>query len=143
MLQVTKIFRFETAHAINGYPGQCKNIHGHSYILHVTVAAKYLRDDYLPSSGFIIDFKELKNLVQTRVIKEFDHQLILSKEYIKNNVAAGNLKNLSVWEMEPTAENILLYIKNVLHKELPEKVILNKLKLYETSDSYAEWDNKD
>lgn len=60
MLMVTKIFQFEMAHAIYGYPGACKNIHGHSYELHVTVSADYKKRSYIPDTGFIIDFKELK-----------------------------------------------------------------------------------
>ena len=143
MIQVTKIFRFETAHAIYGYPGKCKNIHGHSYILHVTVTTCKITNDYLPSPGFIIDFKELKRLVQSSVIKEFDHQLILSGDYIKNNITTSQLENLRIWEMEPTVENMLLFIKNIVQKELPENVLLSKLKMYETNDSYAEWEIKD
>lgn len=140
MLHVTKIFRFETAHAIYGYPGPCSNIHGHSYILHVSVVAIKMTNDYLPSPGFIMDFKELKSLVQSNIMKEFDHQLILSSDYIKNNISASQIKNLRIWEMEPTVENMLLFIKNRVQKELPKNVMLYKLKIYETNDSYAEWE---
>lgn len=142
MLQVTKIFRFETAHAIHGYNGQCCNIHGHSYELHVTVVSLNNTDAYIPSPGFIFDFKELKQLVNKAAIQHFDHCLILSDDYVKQHPFVKSLENLTVWEMEPTAENILLYISNTLRKELPENVVLHKLKLYETRDSYAEWQNE-
>ena len=65
MLQLTKIFQFETAHAIFGYQGGCKNIHGHSYELHVTVASPH--DDFIPAPGFILDFKKLKAIVSAAV----------------------------------------------------------------------------
>lgn len=141
MLYVTKIFRFETAHAIHGYNGQCKNIHGHSYILHVTVANAQSNHDYLPSPGFIYDFKELKHLVNKWVIQQFDHRLVVSEAFVNEHAAVRNLENLSIWEMEPTAENILLFVRNTLQKNLPGNVVLQKLKLYETGDSYAEWQN--
>jgi 6-pyruvoyltetrahydropterin/6-carboxytetrahydropterin synthase len=143
MIQVTKIFRFEMAHAIHGYPGHCRNIHGHSYVLHVTVAPQHSNDEYLPSPGFIIDFKELKHLVNTSVIQLLDHRLILSDDFIRQHNSLNSLENLTIWKMEPTAENILLFIRNTLQNKLPQHVVLHKLKIYETSDSYAEWENKE
>lgn len=139
MLRVTKIFRFETAHAIHGYNGSCRNIHGHSYELHVTVQQQYHEDEFLPAPGFVIDFKELKRMVHFAVIDRFDHCIILSEDYLETHPFLRSLPNLEVWEAEPTAENILLYIKNKLVQQLPEDVRLHELKLYETADSYAEW----
>ena len=142
MLQVTKIFRFETAHAIHGYAGLCKNIHGHSYILHVTVAQAKSNEEYLPSPGFIFDFKELKGLVNKTIIQQFDHGLLLSEAYANQHFFARSFENLTIWKMEPTAENILLFVRNTLQEVLPANVVLQKLKIYETADSYAEWKNE-
>jgi 6-pyruvoyltetrahydropterin/6-carboxytetrahydropterin synthase len=139
MLRVTKIFRFETAHAIYGYNGSCRNVHGHSYELHVTVQQQYHEDEYLPAPGFVIDFKDLKRIVHFAVIDRFDHCIILSEDYLQAHPFLRALPNLEVWQAEPTAENILLYIKNKLLQQLPEDVVLHELKLYETADSYAEW----
>lgn len=140
MLKVTKIFRFETAHAIHGYNGHCKNIHGHSYVLHVTVGAPIGDTAFLPKPGFIVDFKDLKKWVNTIIIEEFDHCLILSEDFIKEHPNTVSAENLFIWKMEPTAENILLYIRNKLLKMLPEHILLKKLTIYETNDSYAEWE---
>ncbi|HSC54506.1 MAG TPA: 6-carboxytetrahydropterin synthase [Phnomibacter sp.] len=139
MLRVTKIFRFETAHAINGYNGSCRHIHGHSYVLHVTVQPATPADDFLPPPGFVIDFKDLKAVVQESVFNRFDHRIILSEAYIQLHPNLAQLQNLEVWPMEPTAENILLQVKASLQKQLPADVILSALKIYETADSYAEW----
>lgn len=139
MIKITKIFRFEMAHAICGYPGKCKNIHGHSYILHVTVA-KSLRDDgFIPAPGFVLDFKELKIIVNEKVIEELDHRLVLSDEYLKLNSAFVPAENIFEWKAEPSAENILIHVKQQIEMALPAEIKLVKLKLYETSDSYAEW----
>lgn len=138
MLLVTKIFHFEMAHAINGYQGACKNIHGHSYELHVTVSADNQEKGYIAVPGFIIDFKELKQLVISSVIQVFDHKLLLSKDYLSQNPGIHTQENLVIWNAEPTAENLLLYIHDVICEKLPNHVNLAKLKLYETKDSYAE-----
>ena len=125
------------AHAIHGYPGKCRDIHGHSYELHVTVTSD-THDGYLTSPGFIIDFKWLKHIINECIIRQFDHKLLLSKIYLEERLP--NLaENLVIWEVEPSAENILVYIQSILTKKLPASVKLVKLKLFETSDSYAEW----
>jgi 6-pyruvoyltetrahydropterin/6-carboxytetrahydropterin synthase len=93
----------------------------------------------MPAPGFIFDFKELKILGNEKVIKELDHRLVLSDEYLKLNSAFVSVENIFEWKMEPSAENILFYIKQQIEKALPEEIKLIKLKLYETSDSYAEW----
>ena len=139
MLKLTKIFHFETAHAIHGYEGACKNIHGHSYELHVTVVADTVYEDFIPAPGYIIDFKEIKKIVKDQVIQNFDHKLILSEAYIADHQITTKAENLIIWKAEPTAENILLYISNTLINSLPNPIQVDHLKLYETKDSYAEW----
>jgi 6-pyruvoyltetrahydropterin/6-carboxytetrahydropterin synthase len=139
MITVTKIFRFEMAHAIFGYSGKCKNIHGHSYVLHVTVTNSSGHNDFIPGSGFIMDFKELKKIVNEKVIQELDHRLVLSDEYLKLNRAYESAENILKWNVEPSAENILIYVKQQIETALPEGIKLIRLKLYETADSYAQW----
>jgi len=127
------------AHAIHGYSGACKNIHGHSYELHVTVCPAIEGTDYIPVPGFLIDFKEIKKLVSEAIIKKFDHQLVLSERYTEMNKKLMATDNRFVFEAEPTAENLLIFIRNTLKKQLPENIKLVHLKLFETRDSYAEW----
>lgn len=139
MLQITKIFHFETAHAIHGYEGPCKHIHGHSYELHVTVSCNNDDNEYIPAPGFILDFKELKKVVRTAVIENFDHKLVLSKAFLEINPFLHTQANLVEWQMEPTAENLLIFIRRALENKFTQDFKLVALKLFETKDSYAEW----
>lgn len=139
MIRITKIFHFETAHAVHGYIGKCSHIHGHSYELHVCVAAREQQDEYIAAPGFVVDFKQLKQWVQTHVVELLDHSLVLSRDYIAAHPHLQTHTNLCVWEMEPTAENILLFIRKQLQPVLPPELQLVHLKLYETRDSFAEW----
>lgn len=139
MIRITKIFYFDMAHAIYGYDGRCKNIHGHTYELHVTVAGKDNQDDFIPPPGFVVDFKELKQQVKTSIVNKLDHSLVLSESYIAAHPESSANENLHIWKMEPTAENILLYIQQELKAVFSAELNLVKLKLYETRDSYAEW----
>ncbi|MEI6585568.1 MAG: 6-carboxytetrahydropterin synthase [Sediminibacterium sp.] len=139
MIHLTKIFHFEMAHAIHGYNGACKNIHGHSYELQVTLSASENTDVYIPSPGFVIDFKEIKKIVNNVLIEHLDHKLVLSSNYLNEHPYLRVQENLVQWQMEPSAENILLYTVSILRDSLTSNIKLVYLKLHETKDSYAEW----
>ena len=130
------------AHAIHGYEGACRHIHGHSYQLHVAVCAG-LHHDYLPAPGFAIDFKALKKLVNAAVVELLDHKLVLSKAFLLAHPFTAMQPNLVVWEVEPSAENMLHFMQLAIIAKLPPGAKLVSLRLYETKDSYAEWFNDD
>jgi len=130
------------AHALYGYKGPCSNIHGHSYELHVTVKQAKEEHDKLIPPGFIIDFKELKEIVNSKVIGRLDHKLVLSSEYLISVELHISHDNLFLFRTEPTAENLLLFISKELMSYLPAHVTLHSLKLYETNSSYSEWINE-
>lgn len=134
-ISITKIFRFEAAHAISGYHGPCRDIHGHSYVLHVTVTG-----DKQDDNNILVDFKDIKRIVENSVLKELDHALLL-KQNALNSSAVKNLIGKIHWMAgEPTAEFLLQYIADTLQKVLPGSMRLLKLRLYETDTSYADWD---
>lgn len=139
MLSLTKIFNFEMAHALFGYVGACSNIHGHSYKLYITVSIPNPVNEYIAPPGFIIDFKEIKKIVFETIISKFDHSIVLSKDYLKANRPLNEIINLIVFDAEPSAENLLIYFKNKLQEQLPLNVLLSSIRLYETKDSYVEW----
>ena len=135
MISITKEFTFETAHRISNHPAACKHIHGHSYRLLVTVSAEEIQEN-----DMIIDFKELKQIVNEKVIKTFDHALVLKRndETIK---LAQNIDSKIFWmEYEPTVERLIEYIKIQIQNSLGKPVFLKKLKLYETATSFGEWE---
>jgi len=95
MVSVTKVFHFETAHAVHGYNGGCGNIHGHSYQLHVTVVnGKENGNDFISDLGFVIDFKDLKKIVSAVIVNSFDHKLILSKKFLEVHPEMSTGSNL-------------------------------------------------
>lgn len=142
LIAITKIFTFDTAHALENYPGKCRNIHGHTYILHVTVSGKVNVVSNDPYEGMIVDFGDLKNWVRKQVIDDFDHNLVLDKkgELIKSGFIEKYSKVLAV-DYAPTCENILLDICNRLKATILPGLTLKRLLLYETPTSYAEWNN--
>jgi 6-pyruvoyltetrahydropterin/6-carboxytetrahydropterin synthase len=139
MISITKIFRFEAAHAIYQYPGSCAHIHGHSYELHVSVQEVNPADDFIPGLGIVMDFKELKSIVQQNAIAVLDHKVILSHAYLAEKKCSFADDELTAFDVEPTAENLLHFIRKRIEGKFPANVRITSLKLWETCDSYAEW----
>jgi len=144
-IRVTKEFRFEAAHALTGYDGVCRNIHGHSYELSVTVTGNpvHLKDS--PKNGMVIDFTDIKKIVKKDIIDHFDHALILRSDFEKKNLAelGEPFGNVILVEYQPTIENILIDIALRIKPLLPPGIKLFALKLRETANSYAEWYSED
>ena len=78
-IRVTKEFNFEMAHALFNYDGPCKNIHGHSYKLAITVKGKPISDTSNIKQGMVIDFSVIKEIVNKVIIEKYDHALVLNK----------------------------------------------------------------
>jgi 6-pyruvoyltetrahydropterin/6-carboxytetrahydropterin synthase len=141
LIRVTKEFSFEMAHALWNYDGPCKNVHGHSYKLFVTLSGIPSDDPEDPKNGMVIDFADLKKIVKNEIITVFDHALTVSANYDKEKIKAFTTMfgNTVVVNYQPTCENLAADFASRIKKQLRGKVSLHSLKLYETATSYAEW----
>lgn len=141
-IRITKHFYFETAHALYGYEGKCKNIHGHSYQLFVTVIGTPIDDSNHIKNGMVMDFGDLKALVNNQIVNIFDHTTVLNN-LSPHKILAETLSNLDhkviLVNYQPTSENMLIDFANRIKNKLPDNIKLHNLKLYETVNSYAEW----
>lgn len=134
------------AHALYGYDGPCKNIHGHSYLLSVTVIGQPIKDPANVKHGMVMDFTDLKIIIRP-IIERLDHATILNAESPHKALSEKNLlfDKLVLVNYQPTCENMLVDIATQIKTQLPENVELHHLRLQETATSYAEWfaeDNK-
>lgn len=141
-IRLTRVFSFESAHILWNHDGKCKNIHGHSYHLHVTISGPIRNEPGHPHDGMIMDFSELKKLVQQSVIESLDHALLISIHHpLLQTIETlqSHCEKIIVLPFQPTAENLVQYIAEQLQKALPSHIKLLKLKLSETTNSYVEW----
>lgn len=144
-IRLTKEFDFEMAHALWNYDGACSNIHGHSYRLFVTVIGEIKGNSDDPKNGMVTDFGDLKNLVKTLLINDFDHSLVISSKADISCIAASKqmFDRVRVVDFQPTCENLLVYFASKISESLPGNLKLYSLKLNETATSYAEWFSDD
>ncbi|RLD19815.1 MAG: 6-carboxytetrahydropterin synthase QueD [Bacteroidetes bacterium] len=141
IIRLTKTFTFEMAHALFNYDGKCKNIHGHSYKLEVTVIGKPIADDGHASDGLVIDFGDLKKIVNTEVVDIFDHALVMKKDYSENLIKLldDNFERMLYVDYQPTCENLIEDFAGKIKNSLPEEITLHHLVLHETTTAYCEW----
>lgn len=146
-IRVTKEFPFEMAHVLSNYDGPCKNVHGHSYRLFVTLSGLPADDPENPKNGMVIDFSDLKKIVRNEIVDIFDHSVVISDRIDKEK--AGMFKkmfgNTVLVSYQPTCENLVSDFAERIKPHIPKGVNLHSLKLYETATSFAEWyasDNK-
>lgn len=139
VIRITKEFRFEGAHALIGYDGKCKHIHGHSYILYVTLIGSPSEDITSPKYGMLMDFSVLKKIVGENIIDKFDHAFILREGSPLLENFSNEYGNVITVPFQPTCENLISYFAEKIQNSLPKEVSLFSLKLHETATSFAEW----
>ena len=141
-IRITKQFNFETGHALYGYDGKCKNVHGHSYKLSVTVSGKPIKDNTNVKYGMVIDFGDLKKIVASEIVNKFDHATVFNKNTPHIELAAELEKrghNVILVDYQPTSEMMLIDFAEKIKNRLPKTIHLHSLKLQETGTSHAEW----
>ena len=142
IIKITKQFSFEMAHALRNYDGLCRNIHGHSYKMDITLAGHPLHDESSPKNGMVMDFGDLKRLVNEEIISLLDHALVLNATTDTQLVEAlkQNYEKIVIVDFQPTTENLLNFIADKLKAKLSERVKLTRIRLRETDTSYADWE---
>lgn len=141
-IRITKQFSFETGHALYGYDGKCKNVHGHSYKLSVTVIGSPITDRSNVKYGMVIDFSDLKKIVKEEIVDQFDHATVFNQT-TPHIELANELKNrghhVILVDYQPTSENMVIDFAKKIISRLPAGISLFSLKLQETDSSFAEW----
>lgn len=141
-IRITKEFTFEMAHALFGYDGKCKNIHGHSYKLDVCVIGETIKDSNNPKFGMLIDFGDLKEIVKSEIVDIMDHAIMLNIntphiKLVDDLKKAGH--DIVEVDYQPTSENMVVDFAKKIQFKLPNHIKLHSLKLRETATAYAEW----
>ncbi|CAM3438163.1 6-carboxytetrahydropterin synthase [Zobellia roscoffensis] len=141
-IRITKQFNFETGHALYGYDGKCRNVHGHSYKLSVTVIGTPITDTSNVKWGMVIDFGDLKKIVKEEIVDQFDHATVFNKntphiELAQELINRGHSVILA--DYQPTSENMVIDFSKKIRARLPENISLHSLRLQETDTSFAEW----
>lgn len=148
MIKVTKEVTFDCAHMLSGHQALCKNLHGHTYKVQVTVGGDTIADG--SSKEMVIDFKHLKRAINEVIVDRFDHAVIFSAEEYRNEAEQALFEWACKYDLRhyvmptrTTAENMAVFFKEAIHTllvgELAQKHIdYVSVRVYETPTSFAE-----
>lgn len=129
---LTKRFDFEAAHQLRDYKGSCSHLHGHSYVVELTLSGYVdVPNDEL-SKNMLVDFKAMKTLLLEYVLKEYDHSF-LNESMCKNG---------ETYYAHPTAEFMVVTFYKIFFNQVQHffpQVTLESVKVWETKDSCAEY----
>jgi 6-pyruvoyltetrahydropterin/6-carboxytetrahydropterin synthase len=141
ILRLTRIFTFDMAHVLLNYHGKCKNIHGHTYKLEVTVKGTPSNEETSPKKGMLIDFSDFKKLIEDCIVSHWDHALMIHQntDSFLLNALRNNYEKVIIVPFQPTTENMICELAFIIKKILPADLQLFSLRLYETEKSFAEW----
>lgn len=126
---------FDSAHFLKGYEGKCSNIHGHRWLVEVTVASEEVVWEG-QSRGMVVDFKILKEDLK-ELADNFDHRLVIEEGSLKESTKEALLEEeFCIVELpfRPTAENLAEYFYDAM-EEKDYQVVL--VKVYETPNNCA------
>lgn len=146
MLTVTKEFVWDSAHMLYGHGGLCKNVHGHTYKMHVELEHSETVIGDGPSAGMVMDFKDLKEIVKERLVDPLDHAFITSglstEEYVL--VTAMEQLNMKVYDLgaRPTAENMARIFAKQINSDIQSvynNVRVVSVTVWETPTSFAKY----
>lgn len=117
-------------------------MHGHSYKLFVTVKGKPINNLEDPKNGMVVDFGDIKKIVNSEIIDVWDHAVLVNGDSPHKDLGQdleGKGHKVIYCNYQPTCENMLYDIAEKIQNKLPKEVQLAYLKLHETENSYGEW----
>ena len=135
MITVTKTVKFDAAHVLTNHQGLCKNLHGHTYRVDVSVAQA--EDD---DRDMVIDFKDLKKIATEAICDRFDHAFVYNTQSdgereIAAVVEKHGMRTVAI-PFRSTSENLARLFYGELKARIPG---LSAVKVWETADSCAEY----
>ena len=146
MLTITRKLEFDAGHRIPDHKSQCRNLHGHRYTLEITLAGEVIDQDGQSDNGMIMDFSDIKALAKEHLVDVWDHAFLV---YEKDAAVKQFLESLPdhktvVLNRIPTVENLARIAFDILKQVYRDRygtgLTLNKIKLYETPNCWAEID---
>jgi 6-pyruvoyltetrahydropterin/6-carboxytetrahydropterin synthase len=146
MISVTRKLEFDAGHRIPDHRSQCRNLHGHRYVLEITLTGDVVDAPGESDNGMVMDFSEIKSIAKDHIVDVWDHAFLV---YQGDEAVRGFLDTLPghktvVLDCIPTAENLARVIYHTLaphyHGHYGTYLRLARVRLYETPNCWADFE---
>ena len=133
MTTVTKTVKFDAAHVLTDHQGLCRNLHGHTYRVDVSVATE-------ADGDMVIDFKELKGVLAEVILDRFDHSFIYNTGSTGESEIAAVVEKYGMRTVAIPFRSTVENLAKMFYNELKGRVSgLSAVKVWETADNCAEF----
>lgn len=143
-MQITTRLEFDAGHRIPHHKSQCRNLHGHRYAMEITLSGDIIALESASENGMVMDFADVKRIARESVVDVWDHAFLV---YEKDTEVLDFLNSLPnhktvVFPTVPTAENMAAeafrILRNEYHDTFGNHLKLERVRLYETPNSWAD-----
>lgn len=143
-MEITTRLEFDAGHRIPHHNSQCKNLHGHRYVIEITLGGDIIKKDKTSENGMVMDFSDVKRIARESVVDVWDHAFLV---YKNDQTVLDFLNSLPdhktvVFEEVPTAENMAAEAFRILQNQYQDTfgnhLKLARVRLYETPNSWAD-----
>jgi 6-pyruvoyltetrahydropterin/6-carboxytetrahydropterin synthase len=143
-MQITRRLEFDAGHRIPDHKSQCRNLHGHRYVIEITLEGEVSETEGDAACGMVMDFSDIKAIARARLVDAWDHAFLVyrhDKAVVDFLASLPNHKTV-ILDRIPTAENLAQIAFNLLapayHDNYGKQLSLYKIRLYETPNCWAE-----
>lgn len=143
-MQITTRLEFDSGHRIPNHKSQCRNLHGHRYVLEITLSGDIIKQENASENGMVMDFSDVKAIAKESVVNVWDHAFLVYKQdkEVLNFLNSLPDHKTVVFPTVPTAENMALEAFRILKSKYQDTygnhLKLEKVRLYETPNSWAD-----
>ena len=143
-MEITTRLEFDAGHRIPNHKSQCRNLHGHRYVIEITLNGAIIAEEDLSESGMVMDFSDVKRIAKERLVNLWDHAFLV---YKKDTAVLDFLNSLPdhktvIFPTVPTAENMAAEAFRILDNEYQDtygtQLKLSRVRLYETPNNWAD-----
>jgi 6-pyruvoyltetrahydropterin/6-carboxytetrahydropterin synthase len=146
MISVTRRLEFDAGHRIPDHRSQCRNMHGHRYVLEITLEGDVVQKPGASENGMLMDFSEIKAIAQAHIVDLWDHAFLV---YEGDTAVRTFLESLPghktvVLDRIPTVENLAAIAFERLapryRGEYGNALRLTHVRLFETPNCWADFE---
>lgn len=143
-MRITRRLEFDAGHRIPDHGSQCRHLHGHRYVLEITLSGQIIRAEGQAVNGMVMDFADVKAIAQQHLVQHWDHAFLAYREdhAIVNFLASLPGHKTVLLDMVPTAENLATEAFRILDPLYTEcyghALRLERVRLYETPNCWAD-----
>ena len=143
-IEITRRLEFDAGHRIPHHDGQCRHIHGHRYVIEVTVLGSVLEHQGYGDDGMVLDFGDIKKITQEYIVEKWDHAFLVAKEDTSLVQFLSSIPGHKTVIMDsiPTVENLaqtaFAILDPIFKTNFSGRLNLSRLRMYETPNCWAD-----